>query len=332
MRELRRDPVVNRWVIISSERAGRPMDAFHVAPENPEAYCPFCEGVESATPPELFALRPQGMAPNGPGWSLRVVPNKFPALGDPGAHMPSTDGLYEKMDGVGRHEVIIETPGHGQALADMPLARAIDIFHTLQGRLLAMREDPALACAQYFKNHGRESGASLSHSHSQLIAMPVVSRTLGEELSGAAAWRIRNGECVYCHILRHEKNGGGRLIAIEGNMAVLSPFASRFPYEAMIMPVEHSCRFEDSTPELIGAFTALLLKTLSTLNALFDNPPYNLVLHSAPFSNGHEESYHWHMEVIPVMARAAGFEWGSGFHINSIPPEKAATRMREAMR
>ncbi|MDH5638231.1 MAG: galactose-1-phosphate uridylyltransferase [Nitrospinota bacterium] len=350
MRELRKDPVLNRWVIISSERASRPMDTFHVAPDKPDTYCPFCEGQEAATPPELFAIRQPGASPNGPGWSLRVVPNKFPALTiaspeladasslqladgsfDTGSDDLQSGGLYQRLDGVGYHEVIIETPHHSGRLSDMNKARAADIYHALKARLLDIKKDPAMACAQYFKNHGRESGASLAHSHSQLIAMPVVSRTLGEELAGAANHRIKTGECVYCRILRMEGDSGERLIAAREGVAALAPYASRFPYEAMIMPMRHASGFEDSSPEQIEAFSSLLVDLLAALADMFDNPPYNLVLHTAPFAPGHEDAFHWHMEIIPVMARAAGFEWGSGFHINSVPPEIAAARMRKAM-
>ncbi|MDH5510703.1 MAG: galactose-1-phosphate uridylyltransferase [Nitrospinota bacterium] len=343
MRELRKDPVLNRWVIISSERAARPMNPFSVAPEKPYTYCPFCEGQEAATPPELYAVRRPGAQPNGPGWTLRVVPNKFPALSAtspalatdslaaPGSENSQSDGLYQRIDGVGYHEVFIETPEHSQRLSSMDKTRAADLYHALKARLQVIKKDPAMACAQYFKNHGRESGASLAHSHSQLIAMPVVSRTLGEELAGAANHRIKTGGCVYCRILRMEGDSGERLITAREGLAALAPYASRFPYETMIMPMRHSSGFEDSSPELIEAFSSLLVDLLAALADMFDNPPYNLVLHTAPFAPGHEEAYHWHMEIIPVMARAAGFEWGSGFHINSVPPEIAAARLRKAM-
>ncbi|MDH5678079.1 MAG: DUF4921 family protein [Nitrospinota bacterium] len=359
MRELRKDPVLNRWVIISSERAARPMDAFHVAPENVDSYCPFCEGEESATPPEIYASRRPGARPNGPGWSIRVVPNKYPALSgasrqraNPTPELmvsspalaevspelaqigPVSDGvidIFHKMDGVGHHEVFIETPDHSQTLHTMDKSQAAVIFHTLKARLLEIRKDPAMACAQFFKNHGRESGASLAHSHSQLIAMPVVSRTLGEELAGAAHHRIKTGECVYCRILRREGDSGERLIAARDGIAALAPFASRFPYEMMIMPMGHSSGFEDSSAKIIDALASMLVDLLGALAQMFNNPPYNLVLHTAPFAPGHEEAYHWHLEIIPVMARAAGFEWGSGFHINSVPPEDAADRMRKAL-
>lgn len=322
---------MNRWVIISSERAARPLDAFHAIPERKEAYCPFCEGEEHATPPELFALRENGSAPNGPGWKIRVAPNKFPALGAPGDAAPAVEGFYQRMDGIGHHEVFIETPCHTSALETLDAAHIAAIYHALAGRLKAIRRNKAILCAQYFKNHGQEAGASLAHAHSQLIAMPVISRALGEELAGAGKHLRETGECVFCSILRREQEGGGRLIAMRGRVAAVAPFASRFPYEALILPVAHHCRFEDSPEGLIEPFAALLKEILAALARLFDAPPYNLVLHSAPFGPGYELSYHWHMEVIPVMARAAGFEWGSGFHINSVPPEDAAARLREAM-
>ena len=331
MRELRKDPVVDRWVIISSERAARPMDAFHVHTGASDDYCPFCEGEEGATPQEVYAVRPNGGAANGPGWTLRVVPNKYPALGSPGAQVDKVHGMYEKAEGVGYHEVFIETPLHHMALEDMEKESIAMVYGALIKRLAEIRKDPAMVCAQYFKNHGPQAGASLSHAHSQLIAMPVISRALREELMGAARSRIATGECVFCRMLRLELEGAGRLAALRGKVAAIAPFASRFPYEMMILPIGHAERFEDAPDDLVEDFASLLKDILSALGKLFDNPPYNLVLHSAPFNETAQGAFHWHMEVIPIMGRAAGFEWGSGFHINSVPPEEAAERIAGAL-
>ena len=210
MPELRKDPVVGRWVIISTERARRPSD-FAVAPAVPSnsAACVFCPGREVYTPDEVWAARPHGSSPNGPGWRLRVVPNKFPALRIEGELEPSGEGLYDRMSGVGAHEVIIETPDHHASLATLPPAHVADILAAYRDRMLDLRKDQRLEYVMVFKNHGEAAGASLEHPHSQLIATPIVPIMVEEELVGGLQhYRIKK-RCIWCDIVRQERAGGG---------------------------------------------------------------------------------------------------------------------------
>lgn len=329
MSELRRDPIVNRWVIISAERAARPMPPWPAPAAPDESFCPFCEGNEHSTPPEIMALRPHGSAPNGPGWSLRVVPNKFPALTLQGAPAPEDHGPYHRMEGAGAHEVIIETPDHRATLGAMDAGRVTDMLRAARERFRALAADSRLVCAQFFKNHGREAGASLPHPHAQIIAMPVVSRRLIEETCAARERFRETGSCVLCHVVAHELAHGERVIFQTRHFIALAPYAARTPFETWILPLGHRARFERETDEALADLGAALSRVARAIGAALDSPPYNLILMSLPFREGGEESYHWRLEFLPVTNRLAGFEWGAGFHINTTPPEEAAARMRE---
>src|SRR5215475_12046667 len=186
MPELRKDPVVGRWVIISTERGRRPSD-FTIEPVRAKATnCVFCPGNESKTPPEILANRSPDSAPNEPGWSLRVVPNKFPALRIEGELEPSGEGLYDRMNGVGAHEVVIETPHHGASLAGLSVDAVADVLFAFRERMLDLKKDPRFAYVLVFENHGEAAGASLEHPHSQLIATPIIPIMVSEELAGSA--------------------------------------------------------------------------------------------------------------------------------------------------
>src|SRR5256884_4151952 len=186
MPELRKDPVVGRWVIIATERARRPSD-FVTEPVRPRASaCAFCEGHEQQTPPEILAGRPPDGRPNGPGWTYRVVPNKFPALRIEGELEPSGEGLFDRMNGVGAHEVVIETPRHDASLAGLSVDAVADVLFAFRERILDLKKDPRFAYVLVFKNHGEAAGASLEHPHSQLIATPIIPIMVAEELAGSA--------------------------------------------------------------------------------------------------------------------------------------------------
>jgi len=294
-------------------------------------FCPFCENNESSTPPEVLALRDYGSRPDCPGWSLRVVPNKFPALKAEGELERMKNGIYDQMSGVGMHEVLIETPDHNQALATLPVDNISDLFMAVRSRFNVFKSDSRILCAQFFKNHGHEAGASLEHSHSQIIAMPVISRLLGEELAGSKAYSVKHGSCVYCDIIRDEVITGDRIVSENDLFVALAPYASRFAYETWLLPKKHSSMFENSTDDAIHALAEIFKDTAGRVDKLLGSPPYNLMLHTAPFGDpSGADHYHWHTELMPVLGQAAGFEWGAGFHINSVPPEEAAKALRQA--
>jgi len=326
--ELRKDPVVGRWVIISTERARRPND-FNTEPVRPRGGpCVFCTGNEDKTPPEIVAVRPPDTTRDGPGWSLRVVPNKFPALRIEGDLEPSGEGLYDRMNGVGAHEVVIETPDHYASLATMSIDAVADVFLTFRDRILDLKKDPRFEYVLVFKNHGEAAGASLEHPHSQLIATPIIPIMVAEELAGSAQYFDLKERCVWCDMIRQERRGRGRLVLESPDFVALAPFAPRFPFETWILPVHHRAAFEESTEEELRGVAGTLGEVLRRMNQVLGEPPFNFMLHTAPFREAQLESFHWHLEVIPKLTRVAGFEWGSGVFINPVPPEDAADALR----
>jgi UDPglucose--hexose-1-phosphate uridylyltransferase len=329
MPELRKDPVVERWVIIATERARRPMDFAPEtgAPQGRES-CPFCPGREDRTPPEVFR---SGGSDDGP-WTVRVVPNKFPALHVDGEVHAVGEGIYDRMDGVGAHEVIIETPDHFAGLGTLPPAHVGEIMVAYRERLIALRKDPRLEYVLIFKNHGVAAGGSIEHPHSQLIATPILPELVAEELEGAVRYFRMKERCVWCDIVRQERRDRERLVLEEEGFVAVAPYASRFPYEICILPTAHRASFEAISPDEVDALARLLREVVARLGRLFGDPPYNFALHTAPLREADPEHFHWHLEIMPKLTRLAGFELGTGFFINPTPPEDAARFLRQAGR
>jgi UDPglucose--hexose-1-phosphate uridylyltransferase len=328
MPELRKDPVVGRWVIIATERSRRPSD-FAGEPVRPLApACVFCEGREAQTPPEILAGRTTDGVPNVPGWTYRVVANKFPALRIEGELEPVGEGLFDKMNGVGAHEVVIETPQHGGSLATLSIDAVADVLLAFRERMLDLKKDPRFAYVLVFKNHGEAAGASLEHPHSQLIATPIIPIMVSEELTGSSRYYELKERCVWCDMARQERRAGHRMILESHGFVAVAPFAPRFPFETWILPWRHRSAFEDSTEEELRGLASILGEFLRRMNRVLGDPPFNFMLHTAPFREAQLEAFHWHLEVIPKLTRVAGFEWGSGFFINPVPPEDAAEALR----
>lgn len=332
MPELRRDVVSGRWVIIATERAARPID-FAKAREpvlEDRERCPFCYDREGLTPPEIFALRPDGSAPDTPGWQVRVVPNKFPALRIEGQVDPNGGPLAERMDGVGAHEVIIETPDHDAHLGLLPPDQVTRVLWAYRERYVDLRGDPRFQYALLFRNHGRSAGASLSHPHSQLIALPVLPRRAEEELEVARAYFAEHARCLYCDVVASELRDAERIVFENEHFVAYEPYASRFPFETWVVPKFHQASFGDLSDDHLLPMADALGATLHKLHAALDNPPYNFILHTAPYTALPGHFYHWHIEIMPRLTHVAGFEWGTGFYINVVPPEQAARYLREA--
>lgn len=330
MPELRKDPITGRWVIVSTDRARRPSDFVRerTPPPPSSRICPFCPGMETKTPPEILAYRESG-APNTPGWSLRVVANKFPALRVEGELNKRGEGLYDRMNGVGAHEVIIETPEHGLTLSEMSEKHVADVFFAFRDRMIDLRRDVRLRYVIVFKNHGAAAGATLEHPHSQLIALPVVPKRVQEELDGSLRYYSFRERCIYCDILQQELQTRERIVFESDHFIVIAPFASRFPFETWIMPRRHNAHFEASEPAVIQNLGWVVRTILRKLDKALEQPPYNFMLHTAPLQDGPLDHYHWHLEVIPKLTKVAGFEWGTGFYINPTPPEEAAQFLLE---
>ncbi len=331
MSELRQDPVTGIWVVIAQERKRRPRFFQRGATRDltTPKDCPFCPGNEGLTPPEIFAVRPANLPANGPGWELRVIPNRFPALRVEGTLDRSADGIYDRISGIGAHEVIVESPAHEVSLAGLPPAALKRVLTTLQGRIRDLKNDIRLRYVMVFKNHGPAAGATLAHPHTQLVALPVIPSRLAQELAGARHHFGHKERCLFCDILAQEFADGKRVVWEDPRACVLAPYAARFPFELAIYPRRHQARFEDCPGEELDSIGAALTAALVRLNLALKHPDFNLVLHNAPAAAGAEESFHWHLEIMPALGNVAGFEWGSGFSINPVPPEEAATVLRE---
>ena len=331
MSELRKDPVTGRWVIISTERRKRPADfqleSVQIPPLDPS--CPFCEGHEQMTPKELLAYRQNGSGPDTPGWSLRVIPNQFPVLRVEGTLERQAEGLFDKMNGIGAHEVIIESPTHDNTLATLDEGAVEQMFWACRERVHDLKRDQRFRYMIIFKNHGAAAGASLAHSCTQLIALPIVPREVRDEVDGARAHYDSKERCVFCDILRQEIADGRRLIAENTDMVAVSPYAPRFPFETWILPRRHQALFEDAPRHEYASLARLLGDILRRMNKTLRMPPYNLLIHSAPVVDGVGEYYHWHVEIIPKLTKVAGFEWATGFYLNPTAPEEAAQVLRD---
>jgi len=331
--ELRKDPITRRWVIIATERATRPTDFTRTVNDDrtdPER-CPFCEGREEKTPPEIFAIRPNGGPSDSPGWRVRVVSNKYPALRIEGKTDRTQMGLFRRMDGVGAHEVIVETPDHDTHLALMSEGEIADVIRAYYQRYEDLDRDKRFEYLLLFRNHGSAAGASLSHPHSQLIALPMVPKRISEELDVAERYYVKQGSCIFCDMIAQERKGGDRVVYENERFLAIAPYASRFPFETWILPRAHMASFGRIGPEDVAPLAEALKTVLQKLNLCVKNPPYNFIVHAAPYEYPRSPAYHWHIEVMPQLTHTAGFEWGSGFHINPIAPEEAARYLRETV-
>jgi UDPglucose--hexose-1-phosphate uridylyltransferase len=329
MPELRKDPIVGRWVIIATERAKRPAGHKHEPPPSTGALCPFCNGQEHHTPHEILSYRDRNTKPNEPGWRVRVVPNKFPALQVEGDLNKRGEGIYDKMNGIGAHEVIIETPSHQSTLANLSEENIREVLWVYRDRLVDLKKDPRLVYGVVFKNVGAAAGASLEHTHSQLIVTPIVPINVWEEMTGSLEFFHYRGRCIYCDMVHQEQTHEKRVVLETPHFVALAPFASRFPFETWILPRHHNSHFENIQKTEVDELGTVLKTVLLKLEKALDEPAYNYIIHTSPFDTQALPHYHWHMEIIPRLTRVAGFEWGTGFYINPVPPEQAAAFLRE---
>lgn len=324
MPELRKDPVIGRWVIISTERGKRPSDFADTKEEKKGGFCPFCYENEDKTPPEIYAIRPDNSPRDKPGWLLRVVPNKYPALGIEGPLNRQGEGIYDKMNGLGAHEVIIETPEHFKDLVDLEIPTIRDVFWVFRERILDLKKDVRLKYVMIFKNQGMNAGASLEHTHSQLIATPIIPKTVIEEMERSEEYYKFKERCIFCDIIRQEINDDIRIVYDEELFIAIEPYAPRFPFETWILPKNHYSHYETITNDLLEHLAVIMKEVLGRINMALNDPPFNFVLHSSPLQDEPIDFYHWHIEFMPKLTRVAGFEWGTGFHINPTSPEDAA--------
>jgi len=330
MSDLRKDPIVGRWVIVAKSRAKRPHD-FNggTALRADSKFCPFCAGHEAMTPPEILAYREAGSLPGGEGWRVRVVPNKFPALEIEGDLNNRGEGMYDMMRGVGAHEVIIESPRHVVSTADLTEENLREVFWVYRDRLLDLKKDRRLVFGMIFKNVGEAAGASLEHTHSQLIVTPIVPINVAEEIAGSLEFFNFRGRCVFCDMIHQELAGEQRIVVDTPGFVAFCPFAARFPFETWIVPKIHSSHYENIQRHSADELARVIKRVLEKIEVALDRPAYNYIIHTAPFDTQELGHYHWHIEIIPRLTKTAGFEWGTGFYINPVPPEDAAAFLRE---
>ncbi|OPY58976.1 MAG: Galactose-1-phosphate uridylyltransferase [Pelotomaculum sp. PtaU1.Bin035] len=329
MSELRKDPIIDRWVIISTERGKRPNDYKDIMEEKRTQDCPLCEGKEKSTPPEIIAYREPGSRNDTPGWWVRVVPNKFPALGIEGEPLLQQHGIYQTMNGVGAHELIVESTKHEPGLDTQTEKQVEEVIWAWRDRSLDLRKDSRLKYIQIFKNTGPVAGASLEHTHSQLIATPLVPVDVIQELEGTREYSSRQGSCVFCDMIGQEIAERERIIYESSHFLSFNPFASRFPFETWILPKGHQHDFGQVEEEKVRDLAKVLRTTLRKISVMIKNIPYNMVLHTSPVNMREERHYHWHLEIMPRLTIMAGFELGTGYFINPTSPEVAAQALRE---
>lgn len=316
MNELRKDYILNRWVIIAKERGKRPNDFLKgEADRKDKGPCFFCPGNEHTTPPEISRIEEDGR------WLIRCFPNKFAATTE---EMKKVRGEFTSMAAYGRHEIIVETPDHDMCLGDLKVEHIAKVMDMYSERILENKKHPGIEYALVFKNKGREAGTSLEHSHTQLVALGVVPTAVQDEVEASKRYVNEKNNCPFCDISKTEMKGKRRIFE-DKHMAAFAPFASRFSFEAWIMPKRHVTSLEFLDEEERFSLARILKKLVGGLNSSLNYPPYNFYLHISP----KREDLHFHLELCPRLSKWAGFELGSGMIINTIPPEMAAKHYRE---
>ena len=264
------------------------------------------------------------------GWRVRVVPNKFPVLGIEGDLNRQGEGMYDKMNGIGAHEVVIEGPDHKLSMGEMSEKQIEEVLWAYKERINDLKKDGRFRYILVFKNHGDAAGSTMEHPHSQLIALPVIPKRVKEEVDASKLFFDLKERCIFCDIIRQESAAGVRLINETDRFTVLSPYAPRFPFETWVLPKRHASHFEDADAPTLANLAWIMKTTIRKLEKVLERPAYNFIVHSAPVQEGPLPHYHWHLEVIPRLSKVAGFEWATGFYINPTPPEESAKFMREA--
>jgi UDPglucose--hexose-1-phosphate uridylyltransferase len=330
MPQLRKDPLSDRWVIYAQGREQRPNEFERLGQRRADARCPFCPGHEKDTPRQIATYRGTNAFPsdNGDEWSVRVVPNKYPALLTRGDSEPPQRGFYMVGDGVGAHEVIIESPRHVASLSDLTADEARLTMFAYRDRMLALQRVAGLQYALVFKNVGPEAGASLEHVHSQIVATPMIPSEVQRELTACKRWFRLHRQCFFCQVIKDELTHRLRLAAESDHFLAICPYASRLPYEVWVLPRDHQSHFEHQEPVELGELAEFLQRLISKLESRHEHLAYNYFIHTAPFDTSRLRHYHWHIEVLPRLTTTAGFEWGAGYFINSVPPEQAAANLR----
>ncbi len=327
MPELRQNRFTKEWVIIATERAKRP-EELRVQKEVKQVpryvdKCPFCPGNEKLAPPEVCRHDDHGGK-----WQVRVVPNKFSALAREGQPTFKVERSRRTMNGVGIHDVIIETPDHSLTTALLTDQQVEMILGCYKQRFDECSADPRVAHVTIFKNHGAGAGTSLEHPHSQLIATPVISSQVRSRVHEALRHYDEYGECIFCAVMEEELAEKSRIVMVTDHFVVMEPFASATPFATYIYPRRHMATFGAASPAELKDLAHVLRTVLAKLYVGLDNPDFNYTVRTAPAENEGVKYYHWYLSIIPRLTRVAGFELGSGMFINTVLPEAAAEFLR----
>ena len=340
--ELRKDYLLNRWVVIATERARRPSDFVSEATEQPVGdNCPLCPGNEHMTPPAVlvYLKKDEGIIKEKDrkdfrhtNWLLRCIPNLYPAFSPPQS-LDEQENIFKTENlgqAIGHHEVLVESPNHNDHPSNASISQLVNIINAYKDRMLDLSSRPYVKYIQIFRNHGVKAGASLSHAHSQIIAMPFVPRIIANEIVACKEYADKNNKCAICSIIENEQKSP-RLIDISNHYVVFAPYASVHPLEFWIVPKKHSPNILDLNEFEVENLANTIKSCFKGLKDLVNDPPYNYVLHIS--LNEQERRYfHWHMEVYPALSTWAGFEKGTGTYINTIKPENAAEELRKAIK
>ena len=338
MSELRKDPIIDRWVIIAKERSRRPNEFQPESVLPASGFNPFAPGHEDRTPPEIAAWgREEGAVPNSPGWQVRVVPNKFPVLDSEGEVDSQGLGMFDMMNGVGAHEVIIENPDPEWDMASASCEEMIAVLDAYVSRMTDLQSDERFRYILIFRNQGTVAGATLAHPHSQIIALPITPKQVKEKLDAAREYFERKKRCIFTDVIRQELAMGDRVVEENEHFVVLSPFAARFPFELQIYPRRHCHDFALIEPQERAELAGVLSRSLRRIQKTLGNPAYNLMIHTSPVMRQErgnnwstiEQDFLWHIEILPRLTKVAGFEWGTGFYVNPVSPESATNFLRD---
>lgn len=340
--EYRFDPVRREWVILAPARARRPRGVVTGGLWHEAGPCPFCPGNESHTPPEILALRPDGSEADTPGWRVRVVPNRYPAVvldatspdGEP-QHRPGA----LRIAGYGSHEVVIETPDHAATMTVQSVESVLLTLKIFRARLRTLSANRRLLHVQIFKNSGHAAGATREHPHWQIVATATLPAAVASELRALREYRDRQDRCVVCERIETELDEGARLVHRNDHFISFCPYASRLPFEMCIAPIRHAPDYAESSDEELLELADILKRTVGSLARVARDPAFNLVLHTTPSEaarasvaatgSAADIDFHWRLELLPRMANLAGFEWGTGMYINHLAPEEAARALRD---
>ena len=325
MTELRKEPITRMWVVTMTDHPKGPSDYLSFKPpyqpQDPDGPCPFCPGNERMTPRETFCV-----FEDGGNWAVRVVPNKFPFFHIEGDFDRRPEGMYDLMEAIGAHEIVIESREHQQNLATLDPKQIENVLLAYQKRLLDLEGDHRFQQFLIIKNY---PGVFNRHPHSHLMALPVVPKRIDEEILGVLDYFRRKERCIYCDIIREEVSEGKRVVLETAHFLVFSPFASRFPFETWIIPKTHSPDFHTIDQERRSDLAKAIQSLFRRFYRLLSDPPYSLTFHTSPVqSRSRREEYHWHIETRLRIGLREGFEWGTGFFVNPTPPEHAAAYLR----